>query len=204
MSCRRSFGQPVVVENRTGAGGVIGTLEAAKSPPDGYTLLMMSNTQTANESLLSPQQRKYELMRDLVPIAPVNYFRSRHRRAPVSRGQDAAGVHRAGEIAAGKAELRLVRPGHALSHGRRAVQIHGRHRCGACSLPQQRRGAQRRHRRTGADDDRRGDRRWPPTSPRARCGRSPPPARRVRACCPMCRPPAKPACPATRRPSGSD
>jgi tripartite-type tricarboxylate transporter receptor subunit TctC len=67
------FGQPVVVENRTGAGGVIGTLEAAKSPPDGYTLLMMSNTQTANESLVPQQQRKYELMRDLVPIAPVNY-----------------------------------------------------------------------------------------------------------------------------------
>ena len=68
---QESFGQPFVVENRTGAGGVIGTVEAAKSPPDGYTLLMMSNTQTANESLVP--QRKYELMRDLAPIAPVNY-----------------------------------------------------------------------------------------------------------------------------------
>src|SRR5438067_8543343 len=68
---QEKFGQPIVVENRTGAGGVIGTLEAAKSPPDGYTLLMMSNTQTANESLVP--QRKYELMRDLAPIAPVNY-----------------------------------------------------------------------------------------------------------------------------------
>lgn len=68
---QENFGQPFVVENRTGAGGVIGTVEAAKSPPDGYTLLMMSNTQTANESLVP--QRKYELMRDLAPIAPVNY-----------------------------------------------------------------------------------------------------------------------------------
>src|SRR6202048_3091858 len=68
---QENFSQPFVVENRTGAGGVIGTLEAAKSPPDGYTLLMMSNTQTANESLMP--QRKYELMRDLMPIAPVNY-----------------------------------------------------------------------------------------------------------------------------------
>src|SRR5437667_6422397 len=68
---QESFGQSVVVENRTGAGGVIGTQEAVKSPPDGYTLLMMSNTQTANEALVP--QRKYELMRDLVPIAPVNY-----------------------------------------------------------------------------------------------------------------------------------
>src|SRR5437899_10619836 len=68
---QENFAQPFVVENRTGAGGVIGTLEAAKSPPDGYTLLMMSNTQTANESLVPT--RKYDLMHDLVPIAPVKY-----------------------------------------------------------------------------------------------------------------------------------
>src|SRR3979490_2481899 len=65
------FGQPFVIENRTGAGGGSGTAAAAKAPPDGYTLLMMSNPQTANESLVP--QRKYELMRDLAPIAPVNY-----------------------------------------------------------------------------------------------------------------------------------
>ena len=68
---QEKFGQPFVVENRTGAGGVIGTQEVVKSSPDGYTLLTMSNTQTANESLLP--QRKYDLMRDLVPIAPINY-----------------------------------------------------------------------------------------------------------------------------------
>jgi tripartite-type tricarboxylate transporter receptor subunit TctC len=70
---QETLGQPFVVENRTGAGGVIGTEAAAKAPPDGYTLLMMSNTQTANESLVPAAQRKYELMRDLLPIAPVNY-----------------------------------------------------------------------------------------------------------------------------------
>ncbi len=73
QSLQESFGQPFVIENRTGAGGVIGTVEAVKSPADGYTLLMMSNTQTANESLLTTDQRKYDLMRDLAPIAPVNY-----------------------------------------------------------------------------------------------------------------------------------
>lgn len=67
---QESLGQPFVVENRSGAGGVIGTLEVAKAPADGYTLLMMSNTQTANESLVP--QRKYELMRDLMPIASLN------------------------------------------------------------------------------------------------------------------------------------
>ena len=62
--------QPFVVEDKPGAGAVIGTTEVARAAPDGYTLLMMSNTQTANESLLP--QRGYELMRDLVAIAPVN------------------------------------------------------------------------------------------------------------------------------------
>src|SRR5436309_10778012 len=70
---QEDLGHPFVIENRTGAGGVIGTFEVSKSPPDGYTLLMMSNTQTANESLLSAAQRKYDLMRDLMPIAPLNY-----------------------------------------------------------------------------------------------------------------------------------
>ena len=67
---QEDLGQPFVVKNRTGAGGVIGTLEVAKAPADGYTLLMMSNTQTANESLVP--QRKYALMRDLTPIASLN------------------------------------------------------------------------------------------------------------------------------------
>src|SRR3569623_698371 len=42
--------QSFVVENRPGAGAVIGTDAAAKSAPDGYTLLVMSNTHTTNES----------------------------------------------------------------------------------------------------------------------------------------------------------
>ena len=62
--------QPFVVEDKPGAGAVIGTIEVARSTPDGYTLLMMSNTQTANESLVP--QRNYELMRDFVAVAPVN------------------------------------------------------------------------------------------------------------------------------------
>ena len=62
--------QPFVIENRPGAGSVIGTQEVAKSAPGGYTLLLVSNAQTANESLVP--QRKYDLMRDLAPIAPLN------------------------------------------------------------------------------------------------------------------------------------
>ncbi|MGO4303955.1 tripartite tricarboxylate transporter substrate binding protein [Cupriavidus sp. RAF12] len=66
----RESGKPFIVENRPGAGAVIGTLFVAKAPADGYTLLMMSNTQTVNESLL--RQKPYALMRDFVAVAPVN------------------------------------------------------------------------------------------------------------------------------------
>jgi tripartite-type tricarboxylate transporter receptor subunit TctC len=67
----KPLGQPIVVENRVGGGGVIGADAVAKSAPDGYTLLMMSNTHTVNESLIS--KKPYKLMTDLVPVAPVNY-----------------------------------------------------------------------------------------------------------------------------------
>ena len=63
--------QSFVVENKPGAGGVIGTDIAAKAAPDGYTILMMSSTITTNETLQA--SRPYVLMRDLVPVAPVNY-----------------------------------------------------------------------------------------------------------------------------------
>jgi tripartite-type tricarboxylate transporter receptor subunit TctC len=62
--------QPFVIENRPGAGAIIGTDEAAKAAPDGYTLLMMSNTHTTNETLIA--KKPYQLMRDFVPVAPVN------------------------------------------------------------------------------------------------------------------------------------
>jgi tripartite-type tricarboxylate transporter receptor subunit TctC len=66
-----TLGQPVVIEDRPGAGSVIGTDAVAKSAPDGYTLLMMSNTHTVNESLIP--NKPYQLMRDFVAVAPVNY-----------------------------------------------------------------------------------------------------------------------------------
>src|ERR1700757_1752254 len=57
-----SLKQPFVVEDRPGAGSIVGTDTAAKSTPDGYTLLVMSNTHTANESLFS--HKPFDLMRD--------------------------------------------------------------------------------------------------------------------------------------------
>ena len=63
--------QPFVVEDRPGAGSIIGTEAVAKSPADGYTLLLMSNTHTVNESLVP--NKPFNLMNDFVGIAPINY-----------------------------------------------------------------------------------------------------------------------------------
>jgi tripartite-type tricarboxylate transporter receptor subunit TctC len=65
------LGQPIVVENRPGGGSVVGSNAVARSAPDGYTLLMMSNTHTVNETLIP--NKPFVLLRDLAPVAPVNY-----------------------------------------------------------------------------------------------------------------------------------
>ncbi|HEY9278634.1 MAG TPA: tripartite tricarboxylate transporter substrate binding protein [Eoetvoesiella sp.] len=62
--------QSFIIDNRPGAGGVIGSQFAAKAVPDGYTILLMSNTQTANETLL--KNKSYDLLRDFAPIAFIN------------------------------------------------------------------------------------------------------------------------------------
>jgi len=66
-----ALGQSFVVDNRPGAGSIIGTDIVAKSPADGYTLLLMSNTHTVNESLF--RDKPFQLMRDFTPISPLNY-----------------------------------------------------------------------------------------------------------------------------------
>lgn len=65
-----AMGQGFVIENRPGGGSVIGTDVAAKATPDGYTLLMMSNTHTVNETLIA--NKPFNLTRDFVGVAPVN------------------------------------------------------------------------------------------------------------------------------------
>src|SRR6266487_623823 len=68
---QEALGQPFVVDDRPGGGSIVGTDAVAKSAPDGYTLLLMSNTHTTNESLIA--SKPFRLMRDFVPVAPVNY-----------------------------------------------------------------------------------------------------------------------------------
>jgi tripartite-type tricarboxylate transporter receptor subunit TctC len=66
-----AMGQGFVVENRPGAGSIVGTDFVAKSAADGYTLLMMSNTHTVNETLIP--KKPFDLMKDFAPITGVSY-----------------------------------------------------------------------------------------------------------------------------------
>jgi tripartite-type tricarboxylate transporter receptor subunit TctC len=65
-----AMGEPFVIENRPGGGAVIGTDAVAKAAPDGYTVLVMSNTHTVNETLIP--KKPYDLMRDLAPVTGIN------------------------------------------------------------------------------------------------------------------------------------
>jgi tripartite-type tricarboxylate transporter receptor subunit TctC len=68
---QESLGQSFVIDNKPGGGSVIGTDIVAKAAPDGYTLLLMSNTHTVNETLLP--SKPFTLTRDFAGIAPINY-----------------------------------------------------------------------------------------------------------------------------------
>ncbi|MCE9640079.1 MAG: tripartite tricarboxylate transporter substrate binding protein [Betaproteobacteria bacterium] len=60
------WGQPVIVDNRPGGGGVIGTEVVAKAPPDGYTILMIATNHTVNPSLIP--KLPYDAIADFAPV----------------------------------------------------------------------------------------------------------------------------------------
>ena len=64
-----SLGQPVVIDNRGGAGGTIGTAAAAKSAPDGYTLLLVPTSHVINPSIYA--KLPYDTEKDFAPITMV-------------------------------------------------------------------------------------------------------------------------------------
>ncbi len=70
-----NWGQPVVVENRTGAGGSIGTALAAKAVPDGYTLLVSSPGYVVSAAL-HPNKLPYDPLKDFVGVSNIGYSTS--------------------------------------------------------------------------------------------------------------------------------
>ena len=69
-SLQGALGQPFIVDDRPGAGSIIGSNYVKTSSPDGYTLLVISNTHTVNETLFA--KKPFKLMTDFEPVAPIN------------------------------------------------------------------------------------------------------------------------------------
>ena len=66
----KAFGQPFLVDDRPGTAAIVGSRHVQTSAPDGYTLLVISNTHTVNETLYP--DKPFKLVDDFVPIAPIN------------------------------------------------------------------------------------------------------------------------------------
>jgi tripartite-type tricarboxylate transporter receptor subunit TctC len=62
-----TWGQPVVIDNRPGAGGVIGSAAVAAAPADGYTLLLVSSTFTINPAI--KKHMPFDTTKDFTPVA---------------------------------------------------------------------------------------------------------------------------------------
>jgi tripartite-type tricarboxylate transporter receptor subunit TctC len=67
-----SMGQPIVIDNKPGAGGVVATNAVAKAPPDGLTLLLMTNSVAVTASMF--KSLPYDTLKDLAPITTLAYF----------------------------------------------------------------------------------------------------------------------------------
>src|SRR3989442_15514075 len=63
------WGQPVVPDNRAGAGGSIGSAAVAKAAPDGYTLLINSNAHSGNPAIYA--KLPYDTLKDFTPVLPL-------------------------------------------------------------------------------------------------------------------------------------
>jgi tripartite-type tricarboxylate transporter receptor subunit TctC len=102
-----SLGQPVLVENKTGANGLIGTLEVKKAPADGYTLLVTTLSHNVNAILLG-DKKPYDPLKDFTPVSLVAFLPMvmvTAAESPFNSVQDVIGAARArpGEISYGSA-----------------------------------------------------------------------------------------------------
>ena len=107
-----TWGQQVIVDNRSGAAEIIGTDIVAKANPDGYTLVLVSLRYSVNPSLL---KLPYDSVKDFDPVtmtAAVGNVLVVNAKTPL---KSVEGAHRAGEAEAGRAHVRIVR------HRRRAA-----------------------------------------------------------------------------------
>ena len=195
------FGRQVIVENRTGAGGVVGTELVANSPKDGHTLLIVSIAHAVNPWLYKLQLRsvrsRSRRSRRSCPARTCSRStttcRSRSLKefialAKTAAGQDPVCLRRRRRLAASR-------------HG--AVQGHRRHRSPARPVQRRRSRRHRRDRRPHQGDQRHDLDAVAAHPRRASCARSASAAPSAARYCRMFRPSRKEACPATRPATGS-
>ena len=140
------LGRSVVVENRPGAGSVIGTAAGAKASPDGYTMVMAGSGSLAISATMY-KKLPYDPVKDFVPMvlgAKIPFVLVVTPSLP---------VHSVAELVTlreGKPRQAVIRIGRARlapSSLRRIAQEHDRHRDDSCALQRQCAGADRRDRR---------------------------------------------------------
>ena len=86
------LGQPFVIENRPGAGGNIATEAVVRSPPDGYTLLLVNSANTINTTLYD--RLNFDFIRDIAPISEIARFSFVMEVNPSVPTRTASRVHR--------------------------------------------------------------------------------------------------------------
>ena len=146
-----AWGQPVVVENRAGASGALGVEHVAKSPPDGYTLLIATQTtHAANPALYA--KLPYDAAKDFAPLTLAGSTPLALHGSSVPPGSRRTGADGLCEEKSGKARLRLRRQRHLAAPDHGAAQDHDRHLHGPHPLQGRRAGDDRFPRRPGEPD----------------------------------------------------
>ena len=110
------LGQKVVVENRTGASGNIGTAAVAKAAPDGYTLLLGTPSPLVINRLIEGTKQSFDPDTELTPIGVIGKSASDTGHVAPVKGEDAAGFGRGGEGQSRRHECRRARPWHQQPH----------------------------------------------------------------------------------------
>src|SRR4051812_11007298 len=133
------LGQPVFIDNRSGAGGTLGTDIAARATPDGYTLVMHSiSSAVLNKFLYTRTKLDVATM-----FAPISQIGSALMMLVVERqvtGAEFAGVHRAAESQSWQVPVRIERPRRHHASERRSIRLHVRDRGGPRPVPGRRPG----------------------------------------------------------------
>ena len=122
----KSLGQPLVIENRGGAGGSVGTRQVAKAAPDGYTLGLGGTGTLAIDPTLYPNAG-YDPRKDFAPVGLIATSSAHNPGEPVGLRAQRAGANRARQGATRQAELCLGRRRERHTSRHHAVRGSGRH-----------------------------------------------------------------------------